>query len=69
LHVSEARIIRHCHGLDLIKVLDISRQNGKVVRRISLPKPTAFPGCMKNPSNVKEKFAAVTVLQDPEVSE
>jgi len=29
-------------------VVDIRRQNGKVVQHISLPKPTAFPACKEN---------------------
>jgi len=55
-------LIRH-------KVLDIRRQNGKAVQRIGLPKPTAFPACKENLGKMKEKFAALEALQDPEDSE
>jgi hypothetical protein len=55
-------LIRH-------KVLDIRRQNGKAVQRIGLPKPTAFLACKVNLGKMKEKSAALEVLQDPENSE
>jgi len=55
-------LIRH-------KVLDIRRQNGKAVQHISPPKLTAFPACKENLTRMKEKLAALEVLQHPEDSE
>jgi len=55
-------LIRH-------KVLDIRRQNGEVVRRISLPKPTAFPACEENLGKMKERLAALEARQDLDESE
>jgi hypothetical protein len=51
------------------KVLNIRRQNGKAIQRISLSKPTAFPACKENLGKMKEKYAALEALQDPEDSE
>jgi len=55
-------LIRH-------KVLDMGRQNGKAVQRISAQKPTAFPACKENLGKMKEKLVALEALQDPEDSE
>jgi len=55
-------LIRH-------KVLDIRRQNGKAVQRISLPKPTAFPACEENLGKMKERLAALEARQDSDESE
>lgn len=49
-------ILRH-------KVLDIQRQNRKVVQRISLPKLTAFLACKENLSKVKKILAALEAQQ------
>jgi len=54
-------LIRH-------KVLDIRRQNGKAVQRISLPKPMAFPACQENLRKMKERLAALEARQDSDES-
>jgi len=51
------------------KVLDIRRQTGKAVESRSLPQPTAFPACKENLCKMKQKFAALEALHDPENSE
>ena len=51
------------------KVLDIGRQNGKAVPRISLPKPKAFLACKENLGKMKERLAALEVRQDSDESE
>jgi ribonuclease HI len=53
-------------GLIRHKVLDITRQNGKVVQCISLPKPMAFPVCEENLDKMKEKLVALEMWQDSE---
>ena len=51
------------------KVLDIRRQNGKVVQCISLPKPLEFPACKENLGKMQGKVVAPVVRQDLEDSE
>jgi len=55
-------LIRH-------KILDIRRQYGKAVQRISLPKPTAFLSFKENLGKMKDESVALEALQDPEDSE
>jgi hypothetical protein len=50
-------------------VLDISRQNGKEVQGIKLPKLTAFPAFKESLGYMKEKLVSLEALQDPEDSE
>jgi len=54
-------LIRH-------QILDIRKQNGKAVQRISLPKQMELPAWKENLGKMKEKLAALEALQDPENS-
>jgi len=49
-------------------VLDIRRQNGTAVQRISLPEPTAFPACEENFGKMKERLVALEAQQDSDES-
>jgi len=51
------------------KVLDIRRQNGKAVKCIRLPKPTAFPACEDNLGKINKRLAALEGQQDSDESE
>jgi len=51
------------------KVLDIRRQNGKVLKCINLPKPTAFLSCEEIVGRMKERLAALEGQHDSDGSE
>lgn len=51
------------------KVLDMRRQNAKVIQHIRLPKLTASPPCTETFGKMKGKFPTIDARQDPVDSE